>query len=149
MEKNKIKFGFGVDQDICEPDTFDTVEELIEYAQYSWDNKDGNPFDEDVDYSGVIFVGTVRNYSPYDFAPSLDSICDEMTDSFYCINAIDDDEEVKVRNIEEAEKAWKDFVDKYFEIPCNYVGNWTVGEYDLVKHKWVEKYKDFDKYVKE
>lgn len=145
--EEKVKFGFGVRQEICEPETFDSIDDLLAYAQGSWESKDGNPFDDDCDYSGVIFVGVVRHYAPSDFAPSLDRIADAMTDSFYCECNIDDDGEVCINKREEAEKALSEFINEYFELPCTYVGSWF-GEYSLVDRKWIEKRSGFEKYVK-
>lgn len=145
--EEKVKFGFGLDQEHCETDMFDSIEELLEYAQASWDEKDGNPFDEDCDDCGSIFVGTIKSHTPYDFAPSLDDIADQMTDSFYNDLNVDDNGDVQICHKEEAEKLWKEFVDKYFDIPCSCSTQWF-GEYDLVEHKWIDKYAHFDKYVK-
>ena len=143
-----VKFGFGTDQDSCEAEEFDSIDELIEYAQASWDEKDGNPFDEDCEYSGSIFIGILEWHSPYDFAPSLDEIADSMTDRFYCDYNVDDDAETQICNKKEAEEVYKEFVNKYFDIPHTLTSRW-IGEYDLTEHKWIEKYADFNVYVKE
>ena len=149
MEKEqKIKYGWGIDETHCEAESYDTVEELLEYAQASWDDKDGNPFDEDCEYSGTIHVGVMEYFEPADFAPSLDSIADDMTDQFYSEHNIDDDADVQINNRKEAEQAWKEFVNKYFELPGTCCCNWF-GLYDLEEHKWLEKYAGFDKHVKE
>ena len=148
MEETKVKFGWGINETHCENDTYDTVEELLEYAQASWDEKDGNPFDSDCEYSGAIYVGIARTFEPADFAPSLDDIADTMTDKFYCENNIYDDADVQVYHNREAEAEWKAFVNKYFDIPCTIVTNWCIGLYDLKEHKWLEKYSGFEKYVK-
>ena len=148
MVEKKIKFGFGTSETHCEADMFDTVEELLEFAQASWDKKDGNPFDSDCEYSGCIWVGTAETFEPSDFAPSLDDIADQMTDQFYCEHNIDDDADVQIDKRKEAEEEWKSFVNKYFDLPCTMSCNWF-GMYDLKEHKWLEKYAAFDKYVKE
>lgn len=150
-EEKKIKFGWGIEDTHCEPDTYDTVEKLLEAAQESWDNQDGNPFDSDCDYSGCIYVGTAETFSPSDFAPSLDDIADQMTDKFYCVHNIDDDAEVNIagRLRKEADAAWKELVNKYFDLPCTMVCNNNIGVYDLKSHKWVEEYEAFNKFVKE
>ena len=57
MTEKKLKYAFGTSDTHCEADFFDTIEEVIEYAQASWDDKDGNPFDEDCDYSVCSIVG--------------------------------------------------------------------------------------------
>ena len=149
-EEKQVMFGWGIDETHCEADTYSSVEELLEYAQASWDEKDGNPFDEDCEYDGSIYVGVAEKFEPADFAPSLDDIADQMTDKFYCDHNIDDDADVQVyHNRGEAEIEWKAFVNKYFDIPCTIVTNWCIGRYDLEEHKWLEKYAAFDKYVKE
>lgn len=148
MKVNNVKFGFGIDPNHCETDMFDSIEELINYAQVSWDEKDGNPFDDDCDYSGTIFIGTIDNHTPFDFAPSLDDIAGIMTDSFYCKHNVDADADVQIHNREDAEKLWKEFVNKYFEIPFSYTTQWF-GEYSLVEHKWIKKYGDSSKYMED
>jgi len=147
MNENLL-FGFGTDEEHCESETFETVEALLEYAQYSWDDKDGNPFDEDCDYSGCIYVGTAENFEPADFAPSLDDIADQMTDKFYCEHNVDDDADVQISKRKEAEEKWKAFVNEHFDIPCTMTCNWF-GLYSLTEHKWVERYAGFTNYVKE
>jgi hypothetical protein len=140
MAEKKLKYTFGTNDTHCETNLFDTIEEVIEYAQSSWNDKDGNPFDEDCDYSGCIYVGTAETYEPADFAPSLDDIADIMTDKFYCDHYIDDDLDVQIRKRKEAEEKWKAFVNEHFEIPCTIIADWNVGIYDLKKHEWVKRY---------
>ena len=140
QEEKKVKYGFGIDDTHCETDMFDSIEEVLEYAQASWDEQDGNPFDDCCDYSGCIYVGTIERYEPSDFAPSLDDIADTMTDKFYCDHNIDDDADVQYYHRKEAEEEWKKFVNKYFDIPCTHIANWNVGLYDLKEHKWIERY---------
>ena len=140
QEEKKVKYTFGVNDTHCEADLFDTIEEVIEYAQASWDDKDGNPFDEDCDYSGCIYVGTAETYEPADFAPSLDDIADQMTDRFYNDHNIDDDQDVTYSKKAEAQKEWREFINKYFDIPHTIIANWNVGIYDLRERKWVERY---------
>lgn len=41
MTEKKLKYVFGTSDTHCEADFFDTIEEVIEYAQASWDDKDG------------------------------------------------------------------------------------------------------------
>jgi len=90
MEKKL--FGFGVNDTNIFGDTFDTVEELIEFAQKEFDGENGDYFDdEDVH---CILVSHVKKVRPFDFAPSLDDIADQMNDRFYSEHAIDDDAEV-------------------------------------------------------
>ncbi len=138
-EDKKIKYAFGTEDTHCESKLFDSVEEVIEYAQASWDNKDGNPFDEDCDYTGCIYVGTAETYEPADFAPSLGDIADQMTDKFYCDHNIDDDDNVHYNHEEEAKKEWREFINKHFDIPCTIIANWNIGIYDLINHKWVKE----------
>ena len=140
MAEKKLKYAFGTSDTYCEADLFDTIEEVIEYAQSSWDDKDGNPFDEDCDYTDCIYVGTADIYEPADFAPSLDDIADQMTDKFYCDHNIDEDQDVTFCRKEEAQKEWREFINKYFDIPCTIIANWNIGIYDLKEHKWVERY---------
>lgn len=139
-EVKKVKYGFGIDDTHCETDMFDSIEEVLEYAQASWDERDGNPFDSDCDYSGCIYVGTIERYGSSDFAPGLDEIADQMTDKFYSEHNIDDDADVQINKRKEAEAEFKAFIDKYFEMPCTHVANWNVGLYDLKERKWVERY---------
>ena len=147
MEETKVKYGFGLDEEHCECDKFDSIEELLEYAQASWDEQDGNPFDSDCDYSGLIYVGVMEDLAEEEFAPSLDWIADDMTDRLYCDHLSGDFGDVQIRNRKEAEEAWKEFVRKYFELPCHFSCNWF-GIYDLKEHKWYDKFADFDKHVK-
>ena len=151
MEKGneeKVKFGWGIEEEHCECETYDSVEELLKYAQSSWDEMDGNPFDDCCDYTGCIYVGIARTYEPADFAPTLDDIADQMTDRFYCENNVDNDADVQYYHRKEAEEEWKKFVNKYFDIPHTIVTDWCIGCYDLKEHKWVKKFEAFDKYVK-
>lgn len=139
-KKQDIKYCFGLSQKRCGSDTFDSVEELVEYAKECYNDPDGDYWDEDMDdYSEVIFIGVAHFHKPSDFAPSLDNIADQMTDQFYCENNIDDDDEVKVINRKEAEEAWKEFVEKYFDIPCTMTATW-IGKYDVKEMRWVEEY---------
>lgn len=142
-EEKKVKYGFGISDTQCFGDEFDTLEELIAFAQDAHDNPDGNYWDEDWDedqYTHCINVGTIENITPMDFAPTLDDIADQMTDSFYCRHNIDDDAEIKFHPTKEAEEAYKAFIEKYCDMPCQFVCQWTVGVYDLKEHKWVERY---------
>ena len=70
----------------------------------------------------------------------MDDIADTMTDKFYCDHNIDDDADVQYYKKEEAQKEWREFINKYFDIPCTIIANWNVGIYDLKEHKWVERY---------
>ena len=74
------------------------------------------------------------------FAPSLDDIADQMTDRFYSDFNIDDYQDVTCSKKAEAQKEWREFINKYFDIPCTIIANWNVGIYDLKEHKWVERY---------
>lgn len=140
-----VKFGFGLCETRCETEEFDTIDELLMNAQCLWDNGDV-PF-EDAD-KHILFVGTIERHIPSDFAPSLDDIAYAMTDIFYSELNVDDDADVQICNRKEAEKLWKEFVNKYFDIPCSHTAQWF-GEYDLAEHKWIKKYANFDEYVKE
>ena len=138
MEKKKQKFGFGLNDNECFCDEFDTIEELIAFAEDAYKNPDGNYWDEDLDdYPTKIYVGTIEKHKPSDFAPSIEDIGDIITDSFYNQNPIDSTEDVGVSNRIEAEKEFKDFIDKYFSLPCTHTTDWF-GVYDLEKHEWVE-----------
>ena len=142
--ETKVKFGFGLSETRCETEEFDTIDELLMNAQCLWDNGDA-PF-EDAD-KHILFVGTIESHIPSDFAPSLDDIADQMTDIFYTDLNVDDNGGVQICHKEEAKEKWKEFVNKYFDIPCSHTTQWF-GEYDLVEHKWIKKYADFDEYVK-
>lgn len=136
----EVKYCFGLCQERCFGDTFDTIEELVEFAEDCWKNPDGNYWDEDMDdYTDTIFIGVADFPTPHDVAPSLNDIADQMTDSFYCEYHIDDDADVLILNRQEAEKEWKEFVNKYFELPHSMTCRW-IGTYDLKKHDWVEKF---------
>ena len=140
MEEKKIKYAFGLDQNHCFDDTFDTVEELIAFAKDAYENPDGNYWDEDADdYPQVIFVGVAETLTASQFAPSLNDIADQMTDRFYSEHNIDDDADVTVSNRKEADAEWKAFIEKYFDLPHTMVATW-IGEYDVKENKWVEKY---------
>lgn len=141
----KVKFGFGLSVTHCETEDFDTIDDLLMYAQCLWDNGDVPLEDAD---KHILFVGILERHSPYDFAPSLDEIADTMTDRFYCEHNVDDDAETQISNRKEAEALYKDFVNKYFDIPHTLTSHW-IGKYDLAEHKWIKKYADFDEYVKE
>lgn len=141
----KTKFGFGLNETHCEAEMFDTVDDLLMYAQRQWDNSEV-PF-EDCD-KHILFVGTIEHHAPSDFAPSLDDIADQITDGFYCECNVDDDADTQINDRAVAEEKWKEFVNKYFELPHSLTTQWF-GEYDLKEHKWVKKYGDFDEYVKE
>ena len=135
-EEKKQLFGFGVNDTRLFPEVFDTVEELIKFAQEEYDGENGTYFDED---QHCILVSYVERVCALDFAPSLDDIAEQMTDRFYCEHAIDDFGEVDFFPKDEAQKAWRDLVEKYFDIPCNLIGYADVGWYDLKEHKWLEK----------
>ena len=140
--ENKIKYGFGLDCDICFGDEFDTIEELIAFAKSAHDDPDGNYWDEDWEkdeYPDEIYIGIMENVSAVDIAPSIEDIADQMTDAFYCRHNIDDDAVVEFHPKKEAEEAWRAFIEKYAEIPCQYTCHW-IGVYDLVEDKWTEHY---------
>lgn len=143
--EEKVKFGFGLSETHCETEEFDTIDELLMNAQSLWDNGDA-PFE--VADKHILFVGTIESHIPSDFAPSLDDIADQMTDIFYTDLNVDDNGGVQICHKEEAEEKWKEFVDKYFDIPCTHTTIWF-GEYDLAEHKWVKKYDGFEEFVKE
>ena len=149
-DDKQIKFGFGLSETECFTDTFNTVEELIAFAQDAYEHPDGNYWDEDMDnYTDVIWVGIIEEVSVTQFAPSLDDIADQITDHFYCEHNVDNDDVCHIYHREEAEKEWKAFVEKFFELPSNtsVVTNWTIGRYDVKNHLWVEKFGMFEKYV--
>ena len=139
--KGKItKYGFGLSDTECFCDMFDTVDELLSFAQDAYQNPDGNYWDKDMDeYPTQIYVGTIEKHAPSDFAPSIDEIAYDITDSFYNEHNIDDNEPVKVYNKKEAEEEWKRFIDKYFSLPCDYTTDWF-GVYDLEKREWTKKW---------
>ena len=135
MSEKKKLFGFGVNDTKLFAETFDTVEELIEFAQKEYDEQNEDYFDED---EHCILVSHVEEVSASEFAPSLDDIADQMTDRFYCQHPINDDADCDYSNKEEAEKEWKAFIEKYFDIPCTLIGYADVGWYNLKEHKWIE-----------
>ncbi len=135
-----MKYGFGLSGGRrCFCDKFDSIEELIAFAKEQWQTKNGDYFDEDD--GCCICIGTIKSYVPSDFASSLDWVADEMTDRFYAEHNIDDDADVQINNRKEAEKAWKEFIDKYFELPCTFICDFFDGVYDLDEDKWVNKEK--------
>jgi len=139
MAEEKKLFGFGVDDTKLFAETFDTVDELIEFAQKEYDEQNDVYFYED---QHCILVSHVMKVSASDFAPSLDAIADQMTDMFYSEHNIDDYSDVTYYPKDEAEKEWKAFIEKYFDIPCTLIGYADVGWYDLKNHKWIEKDKE-------
>ena len=138
--KKKIQYCFGLSQERCGTDTFDTIKELLEFAEEAYRNPDGFYWDEDMnDYPDVIFIGIAEKVAPIDVAPTLDDITDQMTDKFYCEHNIDDDQDVVVTDRKKAQKAWETFVTKYFELPYTITATW-IGTYDIKEHKWVERF---------
>ena len=149
MDEKKVKFGFGISETECFTDTFDTVEELIAFAKDAYEHPDGNYWDEDWaedEYPDVIWVGIIEEVSVTQFAPSLDDIADQITDKFYCEHNVDDDDVCHVYKREDAEREWKAFIEKYFELPSNtsVVINWNIGRYDLKAREWVEIFDSFN-----
>lgn len=138
MTEEKKLFGFSVDDTMLFAETFDTVDELIEFAQKEYDEQNDEYFDED---KHCILVSYVKEVSASDFAPSLDDIADQMTDKFYSEHNIDDDSDVTYNPKDEAEKEWKAFIEKYFDIPYTLIGYADMGWYNLKEHKWIEKQK--------
>ena len=146
MEGKKLKFGFGLHDTHCFGETFDTVDEVIKFAQEEYDSQYSDYFNDDDD-EHFIYVGTAEEVSVLDYAPSIDDILDQMTDSFYCAHNIDDDDNCHITDKREiVEKEYHDFISKYFELPNNIslTTFWNVGVYDLKKHEWVEKFNDFE-----
>ena len=141
--EKKIKYGFGLSDTECFTNEFDTVDELIAFAQEAHDHPDGNYWDEDwegPEYAHCIYIGVIKRITPTDYAPSLADIAEQMTDRFYCNHNIDDDQDVTFHPVKEAEEAWRTLVEKYFEMPCQVVCNNAVGIYNLQDHKWVVRY---------
>lgn len=139
-KKDNIQYCFGLTQERCGTDLFDTIEELIEYADDCYKLADGDYWDEDSDdYPDVIYIGVAHKIAPMDYAPSLDDITDMMTDKFYCDNNIDDDQDVVITDRKAAQAAWETFIKKYIEMPCSVTATW-IGQYDIKEHKWVEQY---------
>lgn len=135
MAEEKKLFGFGVDDTKLFAETFDTVDELIKFAQKEYNEQNEEYFDED---QHCILVSYVKQVSASDFAPSLDDIADQMTDKFYSEHNIDDDSDVTYNPKDEAEKEWKAFIEKYFDIPYTLIGYAYVGWYNLKEHEWIE-----------
>ena len=135
-EEKKKLFGFGVNDTRLFADTFDTVKELIEFAQKEYDDENDEYFDED---QHCILVSHVEEVCAWDFAPSLDDIADDMTDCYYSEHNLDEDAEVDYSPKDEARKEWEAFIKKYFEVPFTLIGYADVGWYDLKEHKWLEK----------
>lgn len=138
MEEKKLKFGFGLNTNHCFSELFDTVEEVIEFAQEKYDSQDEDYFNKDDEH--CIYVGTAEEVSVLDYAPSIDDILDQMTDSFYSDHNIDDDDNCHITDKREiVEKEYHDFISKYFELPGNisFTTYWNIGRYDLKKHKWL------------
>lgn len=135
--EEKKMYGFGVNDTILFGETFETLDELIEFAQAEYDNENSGYFDDEDQH--CIIVSAVKRVVPFDFAPSLDDIAEQMTDRFYSEHNIDDDAEASYHPEEEAKKEWKAFVEKYFDIPFTLIGYADVGWYDLKEHRWVEK----------
>lgn len=139
MAEEKKLFGFSVDDTKLFDETFDTIDELIEFAQKEYDEQNDEYFDED---QHCILVSYVKEVSASDFAPSLDDIADQMTDKFYSEHNIDDDSDVTYNPKDKAEKEWKAFIEKYFDIPYTLIGYADVGWYNLKEHKWIKNDKE-------
>lgn len=137
MADEKTLYGFGVNDTQLFGETFESVDELIEFAQTEYDSGNGGFFDDEDECR--ILVSKVKNVKPSDFAPSLDDIADQMTDRFYSEHNIDDNSEASFYPREEAEKEYKAFVEKYFDIPYTLIGYADVGWYNLKEHRWEEK----------
>lgn len=135
-EEKKKLFGFGVNDTILFAETFDTVEELIEFAQKEYDDENDVYFDED---QHCILVSYVEKVCAWDFAPSLDDIADDMTDRYYSEHNLDEDAEVDYSPKDEARKEWEAFIKKYFYVPFTLIGYADVGWYNLKEHKWENK----------
>lgn len=135
-EKKKL-YGFGVNDTILFEETFETVDELIEFAQTEYDNENSDYFDDEDQH--CILISAVKRVAPSDFAPSLDDIAEQMTDRFYSEYNIDGDAESSYHPKKEAKKEWKAFVEKYFDIPYTLIGYANLGWYDLKEHCWVEE----------
>ena len=95
MEKQE-KYCFGTSEERCGTDTFDSIEELISFADSCYKDADGNYWDEDADdYPEVIYIGITHEIKAKDYAPTLEEIADEMTDAFYSKWNVDEDERVR------------------------------------------------------
>lgn len=139
-EEKKIKYAFGLGEEHCFCDTFDTVEELIAFAKDAYEHPDGNYWDKDMGgYPTCIYIGAADTVTASQYAPSLDDIADQMTDNFYCKHNLDDDEEVRILNLKDAETEWEAFINKHFALPCTIVTTW-IGVYDLKNDKWSGSY---------
>lgn len=136
IEEKKL-YGFGVKGTSLFGETFEAVDELIEFAQTEYDNKNSDYFDDEDQH--CIFVSAVKRVTPFEFAPSLDDIVDQITACFYSAHNIDDDAEANYHPKEEAKKEWKAFIEKYFDLPYMLIGYADVGWYNLKEHRWVEK----------
>jgi hypothetical protein len=149
MEGKKLNFGFGLNDTHCFGETFDTVDEVIEFAQEEYDSQNSDYFNKWID-EHCIYVGIAEEVSALDYAPSIDNILDQMTDSFYCDHNIDDDDNCHITDKREiVEKEYNDFISKYFELPNNITLTtfWNIGVYDLKKHEWIEKFDDFERFI--
>ena len=144
-DEKQIKFGFGTNEEHCFSDEFDTVQDLINFATEEWDNQNSDYFNDDDE--NIIYVGVIKHHKPSDFAPSLSDIADQMTDKFYSDLDPIDNSDCDYVNKEEAEREFKEFIDKYFYLPLDYTIVWNVGRYDVKSHQWVEKLEMFEKYV--
>ena len=138
-EEKKL-YGFGVNATTLFGETFETVDELIEFAQTEYDNKNSGYFDDEDQH--CILVSYVEEVCAWDFAPSLDDIADDMTDCYYSEYNLDEDAEVDYSPKDEARKEWEAFIKKYFDIPYTLIGYADVGWYNLKEHRWVEKKED-------
>lgn len=131
------KYGFGRSEEHVFGDTFDSVEQVIEFAQRAFDEKNEEYFD-DKDRC-FIYVFSIVELSVTEFMPSLDDIADSMTDSLYGEHNVDSDAEVTYGPKEEAKKEYEAFIKKYFALPFNLVADGIIGKYDLKKHCWLKE----------
>lgn len=146
QDAKKVKFGFGLNEEHCFWDEFNTVQELINFATEEWEAQNSDYFTDDDE--NIIYIGVIEHHKPSDFAPSLSDIADQMTDRYYCDHNIADDSDCAYINKKEAEHEFKAFIDKYFFLPHDCTCVWNVGTYDVKNHQWIEKFELFDELVK-
>ena len=137
-EEKKELFGFGLNDEKIFDISFETVEELIDFAVQEWDAQNSDYFNEDDE--NAILIGHVKYLSPRDCAPSLDDIAETMQNIFYDNYCTEDCGDVEYENKPEVLAEFHAFLDKYFDLPCTMCGYADIGWYDVKERRWIEKF---------
>lgn len=132
------KFGFGhsIDDHVFS-DLFDSVDEVIGFAEQVWKDRDKDYFYDDK--HSIITVWYVRELDISEFVPDIDDIAGRIEEMFYDECPLEYELKVEIVDRDAAKADWRAFVGKYFRLPCKYVSDGEVGRYDLKAHKWIKE----------